>query len=295
MNKKFYHLIFIIGIILIALELIIILTVFVYFLIIKNNIQNKNIEFYKKLTDNYINVLQNKIAENNNLKQQLIKEQELVDSFRSNLNSLTNQVNLIIKLRNLDPELLKKYSKVYFLNENYVPKSLSLIDPKYVNNPLNEDQYILSNVLPFLYALLEQAYKDGIDLKIRWAYRSFWEQYKLKSEDLMVYGSGANKFTADQGYSEHQLGTTVDFTTNAYKGNASQFSKTKAYNWLLNNAYKYGFILSYPKNNTYYVFEPWHWRFVGIQLATKLHNDNKNFYDLDQREIDQYLLYIFDW
>jgi len=56
-----------------------------------------------------------------------------------------------------------------------------------------------------------------------------------------------------------------------------KFNKTKAYQWLLNNAYKYGFILSYPENNEYYIYEPWHWRFVGIKLATKLHNENKFF------------------
>ncbi|MEK7495870.1 MAG: D-alanyl-D-alanine carboxypeptidase family protein, partial [Patescibacteria group bacterium] len=64
--------------------------------------------------------------------------------------------------------------------------------------------------------------------------------------------------------------------------------------WLTENAYKYGFILSYPKQNTYYRFEPWHWRFVGVALATKLHDGNKYFYDLSQREIDQYLVSIFD-
>ncbi|PJC82708.1 hypothetical protein CO006_02150, partial [Candidatus Roizmanbacteria bacterium CG_4_8_14_3_um_filter_35_14] len=60
------------------------------------------------------------------------------------------------------------------------------------------------------------------------------------------------------------------------------------------NAYKYGFILSYPKQNTYYQFEPWHWRFVGMTLATKLHDTNQYFYNLAQREIDLYLISIFD-
>jgi D-alanyl-D-alanine carboxypeptidase len=62
----------------------------------------------------------------------------------------------------------------------------------------------------------------------------------------------------------------------------------------LANAYKYGFTLSYPKGNTSYVFEPWHWRFVGVKLATDLHNQGKNFYDLDQRSIDAYLVNFFD-
>ena len=69
---------------------------------------------------------------------------------------------------------------------------------------------------------------------------------------------------------------------------------TPAYQWMTDNAHKYGFVLSYPKDNSYYVYEPWHWRFVGVKLATDLHNQGKNFYDLDQRVIDTYLVNIFD-
>ena len=99
---------------------------------------------------------------------------------------------------------------------------------------------------------------------------------------------------AGQGYSEHQLGTTLDFITPGQNGNLTGFDKTDAYLWLQNNAYKYGFILSYPKGNTYYMYEPWHWRFVGIKLATYLHDTNLNFYNMDQRDIDKYLINTFD-
>ena len=51
--------------------------------------------------------------------------------------------------------------------------------------------------------------------------------------------------------------------------------------------YKYGFAISYPAGNAYYKFEPWHWRYVGVELAAKLHNEAKNFYDLDQRDINE--------
>jgi D-alanyl-D-alanine carboxypeptidase len=87
----------------------------------------------------------------------------------------------------------------------------------------------------------------------------------LKSQYRVTYGAGtANSFSADQGYSEHQLGTTVDFTTPKVGGTLTGFDKTDSYKWLQNNAYKYGFILSYPSSNGYYIFEPWHWRFVGL-------------------------------
>jgi len=110
----------------------------------------------------------------------------------------------------------------------------------------------------------------------------------------VTYGSGANQFSADQGYSEHQLGTSVDFTIPANGAMFSKFESDPAYSWLVENAHKYGFTLSYPKGNAYYKFEPWHWRFVGVALATHLHNENKYFYDLVQREIDVYLIKLFD-
>ena len=112
----------------------------------------------------------------------------------------------------------------------------------------------------------------------------------------MTYGAGtANSFSADQGYSEHQLGTAVDFITPGSAGQLSTtFANTPSFRWLTENAYKFGFELSYPATNTYYVYEPWHWRFVGIKLATYLHEHKLNFYDMDQRDIDTYLADLFD-
>ena len=91
-----------------------------------------------------------------------------------------------------------------------------------------------------------------------------------------------------------KLGTAVDLTTTGLGGGLDGFEKTPAFAWLLSNAYRYGFVLSYPPNNQYYVFEPWHWRYVGVKLATDLRTEGKYFYDLDQREIDKYLSNIFD-
>ena len=142
--------------------------------------------------------------------------------------------------------------------------------------------------------MLESASSSGVAIEIISAYRSFGSQSSLKLSYKITYGSGANKFSADQGYSEHQLGTAMDFTTPDTGESFLKFEKTTAYKWLTENAYKFGFILSYPKQNTYYQFEPWHWRFVGVALATNLHDNNKYFYNLDQREIDLYLISIFD-
>ena len=83
------------------------------------------------------------------------------------------------------------------------------------------------------------------------------------------------------GILEHQLGTAVDFTSVSLGAVFEKFDSTTPYFWLTENAYTYGFVLSYPKDNAYYIYEPWHWRYVGVELATKLKNEKKNFYDMD--------------
>ena len=143
--------------------------------------------------------------------------------------------------------------------------------------------------------MIDAGNASGVNILALSAYRSFGTQAALKNAYKVTYGKGtANQFSADQGYSELQLGTAIDFSTLKTKGALDGFEKTPEYIWLTNNAYKYGFVLSYPKGNKYYEYEPWHWRFVGIALATKLHNDNMYFYDMDQRVIDTYLANIFD-
>lgn len=224
---------------------------------------------------------------------ELVFQKERVGTLAERIEEVTDTVGVLDKLSKTDRELLQKYSKVYFLNEHYVPDSLRDIPLTHLYDE-SRAQQIHTKVWPYLEDMILDAASDGVTLWIKSAYRSFGTQSELKSGYTVVYGTGANVFSADQGYSEHQLGTTVDFTTRGVQGALEGFENTAAYQWLAENAYKYGFTLSYPEGNTYYVFEPWHWRFVGVELATKLKNDSKNFYDVDQREINGYLISIFD-
>ncbi len=230
-------------------------------------------------------------SQNTSLGQSL---QEQSAAFSEQFSKVSDTVGTLDKLSKTDPELLQKYSKVYFLNEHYVPASLTNIDSAYLfdkNKPLQ----ILTAVAPFLQKLLVASQSAGLKLQIISAYRSFGEQSSLKGSYKILYGVGtANQFSADQGYSEHQLGTAVDFTNPTVADSFSGFAQSPEYKWLTDNAYRYGFVLSYPAGNRYYTFEPWHWRFVGVDLATRLHRDGEYFYNLDQRTIDGYLSVIFD-
>lgn len=214
-------------------------------------------------------------------------------AIQQQLGVVSNTVTSLDKLSKSDAQLLKKYSKVYFLNEHYSPVQVIDIPSIYGFNKSTTYQ-IHSQVSPFLGQLLAAAKSDGKDLLVGSAYRSFATQASLKTVNATKFGTTkANTFSADQGYSEHQLGTTVDFST-SNTGITAAFGNTPEYIWLNENAHKYGFILSYPKGNTYYVYEPWHWRFVGIDLATRLRNEGKYFYDMDQKIIDGYLVDMFE-
>ncbi len=217
-----------------------------------------------------------------------------VGGVEQTVGTISGTVGTLQKLSQTDPELLKKYSKVYFMNENYVPAHLVDIPSDYLYSTSRQEKF-LTEAWPFLKNLLDAAKADGVTLYVKSAYRSFAEQQSLKSLYSVVYGAGtANSFSADQGYSEHQIGTTVDFVASGVSGKLEGFENTGAYTWLLANAYRFGFELSYPKGNNFYVPEPWHWRFIGVKLATYLHDKKLNFYALDQRDIDAYLATTFD-
>lgn len=227
------------------------------------------------------------------LSESLQSERERNEEFEDQIRDITGTVGQLDKLAKTDPELLQKYSKIYFLNEHYIPEDLKEIDKEYLYNE-DEPEFLSAKVLPFFEDMAEDALDDDINLWVVSGFRSFDKQASVKGNYMVTYGSGANAFSADQGYSEHQLGTTVDFTTNGLSGGLQGFETTPAYEWLVENAHEYGFVLSYPEENGYYIFEPWHWRFVGVELAEDLNDDDEHFYDLDQRDIDEYLISIFD-
>jgi zinc D-Ala-D-Ala carboxypeptidase len=106
------------------------------------------------------------------------------------------------------------------------------------------------------------------------AYRSYEEQQLSHARLMGIFGAGAGRTSATPGHSQHQLGTAVDFT-NAAAGYQvwMPFAQTSAYGWLEHHAWEYGFVLAYPRGKekqTGYQWEPWHYRYVGVQYARRL-------------------------
>lgn len=266
-------------------------------LVAENASTTRFMEAEREIASSTIHELSTRLAltaeELDDIERDLRREKNRNEEFEEQIEALAGTVGILDKLSKTDEELLKKYSRTYFLNENFIPMKLSLIDDRYLMNP-EKDAYFHGDAIEFLEDMLSDAKKAGHDIKVVSAFRSFDEQREVKTSHSIVYGSGANAFSADQGYSEHQLGTTIDIVDTGTQYLTTSFGTTPAFAWLTENAHEYGFILSYPEGNQFYIYEPWHWRFVGRSLATDLHEDKRSFYDLDQRELDSYLIKIFD-
>ena len=160
----------------------------------------------------------------------------------------------------------------YKLPSSYVPPGLHSTSEA----GLNTGQRVRGFMISDLRAMARAARGAGARLAVQSAYRSYSTQAATFSYWVRVSGyAAAIKSSARAGHSEHQLGTTIDFRS--YGGSApwyyADWGKTRAGTWLRNNAWRYGFIMSYPKAKTTvtcYAYEPWHFRYVGRKLAAAI-------------------------
>jgi D-alanyl-D-alanine carboxypeptidase len=128
--------------------------------------------------------------------------------------------------------------------------------------------------------LVQDAAVDGEMLTVASAYRSYEEQQRSYRSLKRILGADAGRLSATPGHSQHQLGTTVDFTNAAagYKLGV-RFARTSASRWLEHHAGQYGFVLGYPRGEeerTGYRWEPWHYRYVGVQDAERIEDSGQS-------------------
>ena len=121
-------------------------------------------------------------------------------------------------------------------------------------------------------AMEADAKKEGLDIYISSGFRSYEYQEKIYNNYVKQDGvEKADTYSARPGHSEHQTGLTFDLNTIT-----DAFANTPEGKWVNDNCYKYGFILRYPKGKSHetgYKYEPWHMRYVGLELAEKLYNN----------------------
>lgn len=156
----------------------------------------------------------------------------------------------------------------------YVPQDLTPIQD--IVNTRGKDICLVEETALQFEKMYLDAQKAGVQMVITSGFRDFETQEWLynyliekNEEDFEMLRVAA------PGYSEHQLGTTVDITGPSvdYESASASFALSPEYTWLEENAHAYGFAQSYPEGSEYitgYIYEPWHWRYVGVENATSI-------------------------
>lgn len=184
----------------------------------------------------------------------------VVAVFDTTLHSIDEADSLWVvvdKLRRLTPK-------------KYAPKGLVTMDVPHTYTPI-----LRRDAAKAYKKMFRAARKDGIDLVVQSGYRSYAAQVSVYNGWVASLGrDAADLQSARPGYSEHQIGLSVDISA-ANRACTIQacFGRTPEGKWLMRNAPRFGWHLRYPKGKTAitgYIYEPWHWRYVGVELATEL-------------------------
>ena len=176
-------------------------------------------------------------------------------------------------------------NKHIYLPKNYIPNNLVKLNTDYANS----DRYLVDIAKESLEKMINDIKKENLTIRVISAYRSYDYQKDLYNNYVKKDGTlKADTYSARPGYSEHQTGLVIDIDngTTYYE----DFDKTEEYKWMLENSYKYGFILRYPKGKeeiTRYNYESWHYRYVGVKIATYLKEHNLTFDEYYARFIEK--------
>ena len=180
---------------------------------------------------------------------------------------------------NEDLSMLMNVNKFYALSETYTPENLKNIGLTYAYDEEGENKLIDYAYDKFL-ELWQAANDQGFYLMVTSSYRDYESQKEIYDYRVSNWGERkADETAARPGHSEHQTGLVIDMTSKT-EPLADSFTDSEAYKWLKENAYKYGFIERYPEGKTYltgYSPESWHWRYVGLEAAKTMHDEDITF------------------
>lgn len=161
------------------------------------------------------------------------------------------------------------------LDPSYYPSDLVNTNTRVKNHIDSNHKVLLVNVVFDAFCeMRHDASKLGYDIDINSGYRSYEYQQDILKYFVEKDGVVAYKHVAAPGTSEHQTGLAIDFCMFLDKEDSEMETKREnILKWVHNNCYRYGFIVRYPKekeNITKYIYEPYHLRYVGIELAEEL-------------------------
>jgi len=183
------------------------------------------------------------------------------------------------------PKPTKEYENMILLN---IGQEIGLPDATYIPKDLREISVesrtkkicLIKEVRDAFELMVKNAKEDGYFIKASSGFRSYEYQKNLFTNAIKSGKKDVSISIAKAGYSEHQLGTAIDITGASinYSSAADNFNNTPEDLWLKSNAYLYGFVQSYPygkESITGYMYEPWHYRYVGKDIAKEIMRSGK--------------------
>lgn len=203
----------------------------------------------------------------------------LVSTLTSTMTSNAIATTTTEGVDSMPPSEIDNLWAYYLVNEdNPLPSDFEIETAE-----IYDEREVDKRIAPYLVEMLAAAKADGIHLKVQSAYRSVAYQemlYEMSIERFMEKDMTREEATAATakelafpGTSEHNAGLAVDLNTRDSWELTESFENTPEFKWLKVNSYKYGFILRYPEDKvdiTGIIYEPWHYRFIGVHHATKL-------------------------
>ena len=172
-----------------------------------------------------------------------------------------------------DPkEVTDPYDYLVLMNKNFVlPSNFRPSDLRNLNGGRGRLREAAANAYN---EMRDEAREEGLSFIVMSSYRSFYTQRRIFNNSVSRAGlARALMQIARPGHSEHQTGLAVDILhrSNVSTLRSANFQDTEEFEWLTQNAHRFGFILRYPEGMEDlhgYIFEPWHWRYVGEEVAT---------------------------
>lgn len=255
--------------------------------IVNSDLESTSLEYNGEIDEFLLDIIKEKYYIENNLKRYINYYQKITNS---NLEKTYNTKEIVTNVNaNLDydfyentevtdisKDTLMLVNKHYKIPGNYQPENLV---------PVDDEKYgywnmIRADVYEEFKKMSADAQKDNVTLFIASPYRSYNDQKILynsyvASDDVKK----ADTYSARPGYSEHHTGLAMDLIPE-FGLELDTFENSDGFKWMQENGYKYGFILRYPKDKEYitgYMYEPWHYRYVGVDVATTIKNENLTF------------------
>jgi D-alanyl-D-alanine carboxypeptidase len=230
--------------------------------------------------EHILGIMSEKYYLKKNLEKYLEFKKENPDKKNNEIISMVNISANIDWYDTIKPTDLSKGNLILVNKYNYLPDNYEIEDLVDMSIQVSfQGKQIKKEVYEAFYNMSMAARKENLKIVANSAYRDYEYQSTLYKRYKNNKGQAyADKYAARPGHSEHQTGLSIDVST--LNSSLENFHETDEYKWLIENAHKYGFILRYPENKehlTGYNYESWHYRYVGVDVATQIKNEDITF------------------